>query len=189
MDPQDIEQFNSIQITQRYLIPNIWKAAAQKNSLACEFFAQGIMDRLYVPAKKERKWPLAVSFPENFIQRIEIQTPDQWRILPSEKTIQTKSLLFRYKKACTNNQITIVWQLLPLREAVTPGEMTDHLAAIDQIPQFLGLTVTKPIPGTSQSGSPNCSVWIGVVSYHGILLIAPPFLYTHHPTTPPTTPP
>jgi hypothetical protein len=181
----DNTELNRIQMIGHYFIPNIWKPAAQTNFITCEFAAPGIMSRLFVPAKKDRKWPLALLFPEDFTHRIQIETHEPWRIIPMEKKIQTKEFLFYDKTACTNNRVTIVSQLLTFNYGIAVADMPEYLAAVDQISRSLGLAVTKPVPGAGQDGSPNWSIWMGAVFYSVILLIGATAVYRYKPKSPP----
>ena len=180
----DDTELNRIQIIGHYFITNVWKPAAQTNYISCEFVFPGIMSRLFVPTKKERKCPLAVPYPENFTHRIQIETHEPWRIFPVEKKIQTKAFLFSSRTACTNNRVTIVNQLLTFNYGITAAEVPEYLAAVDQIPHFLSLPITKPIRGTGQGGSPNWSIWTGAVFYSIILLIAAIVVYRYKPKSP-----
>jgi hypothetical protein len=182
----DEVELNRVQIISHYFIPNIWKPALQTNYITCEFAASGIMSRLFVPASKERKQPLAVVFPENFTHRIQIATHEPWRIIPAEKKIQTREFLFYSKTSCTNNHVTITSQLQTFNYGIAVADLPKYLADIDQIQHSLGLAVTKPIPGTGQSGSPNWSIWMGAVFYSIILLIGAIAVYRYQPKSSPT---
>jgi hypothetical protein len=184
----DDTDLNKIQIIGHYFIPNVWKPAAQTNFITCEFASPGILSRLFIPAKKDRKWPLAVLCPEDFTHRIQIETHEPWRIIPVEKKIQTKAFLYYDKMACTNNQITIVSQLLTFNYGIAVSDMPEYLAAVDQIPHYLGLSITKPIPGTGQDDSPNWSIWMGAFFYSVILLIAATMIYRYKPKSHPEIP-
>jgi len=181
----DDERFNRVQLVRRFFIPNIWKPARQTNYIACEFVPYGILDRLYIPAKKQRRWPLAVPFPENFIHTIKIQTHERWRVPSQEKTIQTKAFLFHHRTTSTNNQTEVRSQILTLNAGVAVDDMTEYSAALGEIPRYLGLTITKPVAGMARSDSPNWGLWIAGVSYSAVLLIAAIVIYRYQPRTSP----
>jgi hypothetical protein len=178
---------NRIQMIGHYFIPNIWKPAAQTNFITCDFAASGIMRRLFIPEKKDRKWPLAVLCPEDFTHRIQIETHELWRVIPVEKKIKNKAFLFYDKLTCTNNRITIVKQLLTFNYGIGVADMPEYRAAVDQISHSLALVITKPIPGTSQDGSPNWSILMGAAFNSVILLIAATVVYRYKPKSPPIT--
>ncbi len=140
----DDVELNRLQMVGRYYIPNIWKPASQTNFITCEFAASGIMSRLFVPANKERKHPLAVLYPEDFTHRIQIITHEPWRVIPVEKKIQSKAFLFYDKMTCTNNRVTIIGQLLTFNYGIAVADMPEYLAAIDQISHFIGLSSQNP---------------------------------------------
>ncbi len=182
---RDDQRQNTIQVTRRYSIANIWKPAVQTNHISCEFVTYGIFDRLYIPAKKERKWPLAVSFPENYIHTMRIRPHEPWRIVPREKKIQTKELLFNNRLRWTNDEIEVTCQILNLRYGVDAREVPDYCATLDEIPRYLGLAITKPMPGVSLNDSPNWSIWMAAISYSIVLLIAAGAVYRLKPKSPP----
>lgn len=181
----DDEQSNQIQIVRHFFIPNIWKASTRTNFITCEFVSHGIFDRLYIPSKKERKKPLAVLFPDNYIHTIRIKTHEPWQVLPRDKTIRTKSFLFHNRNTCTNDEYTVTCQILPLNQFVLPEDMTEYWAALNEVPQFLGLAITKPLVGVGQSDAPNWSLWIAGVFYCVVLLIVVVVVYRYQPKSPP----
>jgi transglutaminase-like putative cysteine protease len=185
---RDEEEFNRIRITEHYFIPNIWKPAAQTNFIAAEFFLDGIMERLFIPTKKERKLPLAVPYPENFTHRIQIEPHEPWRVVPDEEKLRTKGFFFYHKTACTNNQITVVCQLMTLNYGIATADVPDYLAAVNQVSRYLDLTFTKPVPGTVRDSSPNWSIWMAAISYSLVLLIAMIAIYRYKPKSPPPIP-
>ena len=184
----DDERLNTIQLIRRYFIPNIWKPALQTNFISCEFITHGIFDRLYVPAKRERKWPLAVSFPENFIHTMRIQPHEPWRVIPKERKIRSNALLFQNRTTCTNNQIEVTCQILTLNQGVPAAEMPRYWADLDEIGHFLGLSITKPVAGLRLNDTPNWTIWIAGISYSAVLLIGAVLLYRYQPRSPPPLP-
>ena len=185
---RDDDDFNRIRITEHYFIPNIWKPAAQTNFIAAEFYSDGILERLFIPTKKERKQPLAVPYPENFTHRIQIEPHEPWRVVPDEQKLRTKGFFFYHQVACTNNQITVVCQLITLNYGIATNDVSDYLASVNQIPRYLDLTFTKPVPGTVLNSSPNWSLWMAVISYSIVLLIAMIAIYRYKLKSPPPIP-
>jgi hypothetical protein len=181
----DDEDFNRLQIRRQYFIPNIWKPALQTNFISCEFASYGIFDRLYIPAKRDRKWPLAIPFPDNFIHTMRIETHESWRITPRDKVIRNKALLFHNRVTSTNNRIEVTSQILPLSSGVAVQDLPEYWAALDEIPRFLGLAIAKPVRGTGQNDSPNWSIWIAGICYCAVLLIGAIMIYRYRHKAPP----
>ena len=184
----DDESVNRVQIRRKYFIPNIWRPALQTNFITCGFASYGIFDRLYIPAKRERKRPLAVVFPDNFIHTMRIKTQEPWRIIPRDKVIRNKGFLFHNRVTSTNNHIEVTAQILPLSHGVAVEDLPEYWAALDEIPRFLGLSITKPVRGAGRSDSPNWSIWIAGMCYCAVLSIAAVFVYRHRPRFPPVLP-
>jgi len=59
---------------------------------------------------------------------------------------------------------------------------------LDQLPRYLSLEFSKPIPGLSKTGSPNWIIWIAVSSYCMVMTIAAVALYRYKPKSPPLVP-
>jgi transglutaminase-like putative cysteine protease len=177
LETEDDEKANRLRVTEHFVIPAIWKPSQRTNYIACTFYADGFMDRLIVPAKKDRRLPLAVPFPENYLQRIQIDTPEVWRIVLEDKKIQTKGFLFHHNTSYTNNGLVIVNQLVTLDRGVNAADVPGYLEALDQIPQFLGLTISKPVRTTLFAGSPNWTILIAVASYSMVLVMLSVFVY------------
>jgi len=181
----DDEDFNRLQIRRHYFIPNIWKPALRTNFITCEFASYGMFDRLYMPAKRDRKWPLAIPFPDNFIHTMRIETHEPWRIIPRDKVIRNKALLFHNRVTITNNHIEVTSQIMPLGSGVAVKDLPEYWAALDEIPRFLGLAITKPVGDAGRSDSPNWSIWIAGICYCAVLLTGAMVVYRYRPKSPP----
>ena len=177
MDAEDNQNLNRIRISERFMIPKIWKPSRQTNYIACDFVADGITERLLVPSKKERKQPLAVPFPENYIHRIEIETPEVWRVTPDDKKIQTKAFTYHHSTSLTNNRVIFVNQLTTLKPDLDAADVPEYVDALNQIPQYLTLVISKPVRGAFTAGSPNWIIWIAVISYSTVLMMVSVLVY------------
>src|SRR6266540_1769307 len=116
-----------------------------------------------------------------------IRPHEPWHVVPRDKKIQTKELLFHNRLVWTNNEIEVTCQILNLRYGVDAREVPEYCATLDEISHYLGLAITKPVPGASLSDSPNWSIWMAAISYSIILLIAAGAVYRLKPKTPPET--
>ena len=187
-ETQDTTELDRIRLTEHFVVTNIWKPSRQTNHIACEFYADGMMDRLYVPEKKVREYPLAVPFPENYVHRIEIDTPEPWRITPEEKKIQNRAFRFYHHTTYTNNRVVLVNELMTLSPGVNATNLPEYLDAVNQLPPLLSLVIGKPLPGTGtlqpQAGSSNWILWMAVVPY-AILLAALCFAVSRYRFTSP----
>ena len=185
MEVDDDVASDRMEITQQFKIPKIWKAAKQTNFIACEFFSSGILERLAIPQTRERKLELALGYPANFTQRIEIQTHESWRVSPKDQTIENSSFHFHCSETCASNRITLVYELATRRPAVAASEVADYLAAVEKISNLLGLSVPKREAGSSVNGPANLTVWMGVICYTALLLIGATLAWRYHPKSPP----
>jgi uncharacterized protein DUF3857/uncharacterized protein DUF2569/transglutaminase superfamily protein len=185
----DNPDLNRVRLIERFIIPAIWKPARQTNYITCEFVADGLLDRLFNPSKKERKQPLAVPFPQGYYHRIEIETPDLWRVIPDDKKIQTKAFVYVHRTSLTNNRVVIVNQLGTLTPGVDAVDVPAYVEALNQIPQNLTFAVTKPVRGAyTGGGSPNWVIWIAVISYSTVVLMASVLVYRWKFKNPPLVP-
>jgi len=183
----DDESSNRIEVIRRFSIPNIWKPALQTNFLTCEFISYGILDNLYIPARKERRLPLAIPFPQNFIHTIRVKSQEPCRMVPGEKKIQTQGFIFRNRTICTNNQMETTCQLITLNHGIAAKDMPEYWSALNEIPRFMGVTITKPRAGTgfARNDSPNWTIWIAGICYCGVLSMIAIFVYRYQPKSPP----
>lgn len=178
-ETQEDEPSGVIRVIRRYFIPNIWRRSAQTNLITCEFVTRGMLERLFVPTKKERKLPLAIPFPENCIHTLRIKAREPWLVPPREKKIQTKGFLFHNRVTHTNNDIEVTCQMVTLNPAILAADMPEYWAALDEIPRFLGLIITKPVSGIGRNDSPNWPLWIAEICYCIVLLTAAGLTYRH----------
>jgi hypothetical protein len=189
LETRDDAERNEVRLVEHFLIPKIWGPAVRTNYIACNFYADGITERLYIPEKRERKHSLAVPFPENYIHRIQIDVHEPWRINPAEKKIQNGGFLFHHSTSVTNNRVVLVNQILTLNYGVDATNVAAYLEAANQIPPFLTFGVSKPIPGTLVGGAPNWSLWMAVIFYSIVLLLISVPVYRFQLKEPPIVPP
>jgi transglutaminase-like putative cysteine protease len=170
---QDNPDLNRIRIVEYFEIPKIWAVSPQQtNYISCSFFADGIRQRLYVPSKKERKQPLMVPFPENYLHRIVIDTPEVWQVNSVKKEIQNKAFVYQHRTTSTNNRVFFVNQIVTLAPGVVATDVPAYVDALDQIPDnFLTLTINKPIHTRLEAGAPNWAILSAVLSYSTVLVM------------------
>lgn len=190
LEAEDNADLDRIRITEHFQIPKIWKASSQQtNYISCSFFADGVSERMFMPSKKERKLPLAIPFPENYLHRIQIETPEVWQVNTSNKKIQTKAFVYQHSTVRTNNRVLFVNQIVTLRPGLDVVDVPAYVDAVDQIPaSFLTLTISKPIRAVFPPYSPNWALVVGVVSYFTVLATFSVLAYCFKFRSPPMLP-
>lgn len=181
----DTEELDQIQIIEHYRIPTIWKPGVQTNFLEAAFHSDGIMAYLFVPSKKERTQPMAILFPENIVNEIQIHTHEPWRVIPDDKIIKTKGFLFHHQVVCTNSEINVIDRLTTLNIGIAAADVPDYVAGVNDLPRYLGLSFSKSVPGLVVVSSPNWSLWMAVICYSMVLLMAMVMVYRYQPRSPP----
>lgn len=185
LESDDDQEHNRLRITEHFEIPKLWRPSTRTNYITCSFFSDGVMGRLFIPEKKERKQALIVPFPENYIHRIQIDLHEAWRITPVEKTIKTKGFLFHHKTSFTDKQVVLSNDIATLSYGIDATNVSDYIEAANQLPPLLELDISKPIPGTLISGSPNWTIWMAVLSFSAVLLMICVPVYRYQSRNPP----
>ena len=135
IEVQDDEQNNRFQTTEYYTIDKAWIKSDQDGKYRCDFYPFCIASSFTKPRDLQRKFPVAVDYPEHKILRTEITVPANWTYQKENKSIIDPSFTFHKKSHREDNRLVIEYEYQALMEFVSPdrtGEYLEKLSAVSK---------------------------------------------------------
>jgi hypothetical protein len=134
---------NTIILVERYRIPNFWSGGGRY------VFGDRINTELTRPSISQRSMPLAVSYPDNVAQNIEVHLPGPVQVSSGSGTFSDEAVRFDYKIAATGTTAVINFTYRTLQDHVDSDRVAKHLDTIEKIRNTLSQRVRA---GTAASG-------------------------------------
>jgi len=150
----DNEQRNTLHISEHYLLKKPWIKGAPGEQ-AIEVYAEALEGELVLPKTSERQAPLAVAYPLEIEQSIQIELPAGWRWLssPSNRTLEDSAMTFEFRLQQTARGISMNEHLSTRQEAVSPDNYPKHFSMLRDANEFLSrrlLIGTSPTDATRE---------------------------------------
>jgi Domain of Unknown Function with PDB structure (DUF3857)/Transglutaminase-like superfamily len=139
---EDDQQHNTIQTTEFYSIDQVWIRSDKDKTCSCEFYPASITDLLKKPVDTNRKFPLAIDFPQHQILHVEVTLPETWPFDASRKTIDDPAFTFRRSYRCAGNRLVMNYEYQSLTDSVPPERVGQYIRRLNQSLQLLGYTLT-----------------------------------------------
>jgi transglutaminase-like putative cysteine protease len=138
---EDNQEQNTFQTTEFYSLDKMWAKQAS-GAYECEFFPVTMRPYLKAPADTDRTLPLAISFPEHQILRMEVTLPDALPAFAAEKTISNPTFTFHKSRQSGGNRMVIQYEYQSLADSVSTDDISEYLAQLDECSKLLGNSVT-----------------------------------------------
>ena len=87
--------------------------------------------------------PLAVDYPANLSQSIEVRLPERLNIPKDSQIIADDWIRFEFKTDSIGNTFKLDYHYQSLRDHVPAAQVTKHLATLDKIQKMIGYRVTN----------------------------------------------
>jgi len=129
---KDQEAENVIVVSEKYSIPDFWKDS--KHYIR----ADRILDEIGKPQVSRRLLPLAVRYPVNVMQWIEVETPGNGYESEDTQSFKDNAVDFKYKRTREGKVLVLAYYFKTLRDHVPVNEVQQHLATLDNIWHYTG---------------------------------------------------
>ncbi|HST52568.1 MAG TPA: DUF3857 domain-containing transglutaminase family protein [Pyrinomonadaceae bacterium] len=141
----DDEEANVITINERYTITNFWKESAH------EFLAPRVGDELDKPGVSRRSTPLAVTFPSNVEETVEIHLPRAQSVTTGDETVEDEAMSFTAQASAENNIVRLHYTIRTKQDSVAAAGVERHLLAVDRARDLASYELKQ---GASVAASP-----------------------------------
>lgn len=141
---------NVLVVAEAYTVPNLWELEKDGTRRA-SFYPQDLRDHLPAPPDPTRAQPLAIVYPDDLVEEMEIVLPEDWSIRPMNETVVNDGILFRATESYAHRVLTIRYELATLSREVPVSGMArfsqDVRAIIDRkLGEELTWSPPKPAP-------------------------------------------
>jgi hypothetical protein len=169
---------NVFRITERYNLPQFWQAQGQSEGHRAEVFADAVIEAIPNPDIKVRLAPLAVSFPQHIVQRIEIELPDPWPNNPRSRKFTNAAFELSIRQVHDGRKVTLSYDYRTRAEAVPAKEFAAYQRSILELEPELGFELwTEKRAGAAR---PNAVSPIPLaVGLAGLLLLTAGAFFAH----------
>lgn len=133
----DDQNANVLVVTERYRIPQFWQSNVR------DFAAHRINQKLARPNISRRTMPLAIDYPANLSQSIEVHLPERLAIQKESETIADDWVRFEFKADTIGNTVKLDYHYQALGDHVPAPQVTKHLGTLDKIQESIGYRVTN----------------------------------------------
>jgi transglutaminase-like putative cysteine protease len=138
---------------EEYVLKNFW--TTDKKNKTATIYASLLAINLRKPETRLRTMPLAITHPRDITQTIKIYLPEEWEIEDTNTSIESDGFTYHGSKFYANNTITMRYNYKTKARFVEADKTAEHLAKLDEALADNGLTIYKPLNGSSdgnQSG-------------------------------------
>jgi len=155
---------NTLVVSERYRIPDFMQGASR------EAFADRINQELARPSITQRTMPLAVSYPVNVEQIIEMRLPDRPLITPGSGTFSDEAAHFEYKVGVSGKVVHLNFLYRTLQDHVEAARVAKHLELVERIRNALSHRVSRGQASSEEMSDGAAAAVIGILAAPFIIL-------------------
>jgi len=153
---KDDEADNVIIVRENYTIPDFWNDS--KHYLR----ADRIAGEIEKPRVSRRSLPLAVRYPLNIAQRIEIEMPGEGYESAVTRSFTNETVEFHFNRTREGKRLVLDYSLKTRRDHVPAKEVQKHLATLDSIWDSTGYNL--PMQSARKQFSPTGALTVFVLA-------------------------
>jgi Domain of Unknown Function with PDB structure (DUF3857)/Domain of Unknown Function with PDB structure (DUF3858) len=142
----DDEEKDKLRISERYLMKNPWIGSATQK--AVEVYADAIASELALPKTAQRRAPLAIAYPSDVEQRVELELPAGWHWLgqPQQRKLEDAAVTFEFDTRQTNRTVSVIQQLRTRQSVVGPEDYPKHFSLLRDANELFSRRLLVEIP-------------------------------------------
>ena len=185
----DSLQTNSLQVVERYRIPDFWTAGDKAGTLRAEILVPDMLSQLRAPEERVRSVPLAIAHGTVIDSTTVVRLPEDWDVKPESTVVEHSAFRFTDTLVTQPRELTRTSHYESLSDHVKAEDMAIYLAKLKdaRIAMSLELTHTPGIAAapTDATGSRMVAWGWGAAAF-GLLMAALSFwvgrrLYRYDP--------
>lgn len=161
---QDNREGNIFTVTEKYLIPSLWKPLeGDENIITCQFYPQ-VLESYFTHSKSStRTGPYRLAFPADIHHYINIRLPEEWNVIPEEKIIDRDSYLYEYSVRAKDQEINLYRHYTTKRDHIPVENFSRFVSDHEDMMNHLTyqLTYNKTL---AESDSPVAGIGVLVAS-------------------------
>ncbi len=141
---QDDRENNIFSVEEKYLIKDFWSpVTSNKEKISCSFYPLTLRSLLITGATTKRKMPLALQYPADVTEQIEIMLPQTWSASPSGFEVENKAYSYSYTALHAGLKINLEYKYRAKLKHVDASEAEEILTGFNKIEnESSGYTLT-----------------------------------------------
>jgi hypothetical protein len=153
---KDDAESNTINITESYLIDNIWLKPEKANSNRYIYFYGDLIDtELRTIKDKNRKEPLSLKYPVNVEENIVVQLPGAWNYDNQTTKVESDNYYFEFSTFSKGNILKFNYSYRNFKDHVEPADMDQYIKDSKKIANNLSTYIYYGGGGLSDNGNFN----------------------------------
>ncbi len=129
---EDDEVTNTIVVTERYRVPDLWWRRDVDGPWRANFVARELRDELSTPDTVQRTHPLAVAHPVRTEVTIRVDAAEPIKVRTVDDRIEGPAFALDYAVRADGDDAVIDYVYVSTADRVAPGEVGSHLDAVDE---------------------------------------------------------
>ena len=159
---------NTIVSSEEYLLKNFWTIA--DGNKTADVVANVLHSYLKKPETRVRTMPLSIAHPRNISQTIKVRLPEEWNLEDSHLEVESEGFTYNRSKFYADQVITLRYNYRTKASFVTAEAAGDHIDKINEALDETGLTIYKPLAGSTPV-SKNAYIVIGLLIVVGVIVV------------------
>lgn len=143
----DDEGANALRVTERYRIPRFWDDGART------FSAGRVEDMLESTRSGRRSGPLALDYPADVTQTIEVRAPAPVSVHAETGTLEDDAVRFAYRFAGDDRTVALEFHYQALHDSVPAARAAQHRELVKKIRKHLDYTLRRDEIGARSAAS------------------------------------
>lgn len=131
---KDNEQTNTIEITESYLIPDVWQKEDKKDSRYYAYFYGDLIDHSirYISAKN-RTQPMALKNPVNIEQNVFVHFPESWTMNDESFESKSENFAFKYNSVLKDKLLTVNYSYRSIKDHIEAKDVRQYIKETDEL--------------------------------------------------------
>ncbi len=148
---KDDASANRMTITERYAIPNIWKANTGESEEKIEFYPNLILGHVSRIPNVSRTMPLFIAHPVSLRHVTSVLLPHDFSVTEGVVSVSDPVFSFSRKIAYREKKLILEYEFESKRDHVAADEMGRYVDNLNKVDALLGYQVSRPTVGTQAS--------------------------------------
>lgn len=137
---EDEPSANRISLVERYRIPAFWSEPGKDTRRTASLHGFDLLGELKLPPAGQRRAPLAVGHPVDFLQVTDLRLPEDWPVDETTEVVDDPAFRYvrRYERLERGHRIRITDRYTSRADHVEPGRVAEYAARMRQAREATG---------------------------------------------------
>lgn len=171
----DKPERNELIVEERYAIDKLWELDEDDNNYYAWFYSNAISPYLKAPKEKQRNHPLALAYPVNVKQIIELKLDEQnWEFEDENFSEDNEFFSFtntvRFDKP--SKRLMLEYAYHSKTDAVPPAHLSDYLAALERTKSQINYSIFSNFAPVAAEAEQEINYFAWIIGLFALIAIA-----------------